>query len=204
MPFWRNLRVNLSANDCRSGGKNLDVRSSSLHLPISASSLPTLVSFWQPLGILGNRLVYSTFHHIGSWIIHLSRGPKGGDKEWEREWETQREREGGGGQWENEWIDRIYTSCSVKLIIEIWSASHILWLLQERAQCACFAEISRPPVDHYASAGQSYSEHCAHQWSRDPGKTLDQTSSVSVWHMLAIVGATAAKTSHAQMQWLNE
>lgn len=121
-----------------------------LHPPISASSLPSLVSLWQPLGILGNRLVYSTFHHIGCWIIHLtiSRGPKGGEQEREEEWETER-----GRQRENEWMDRIYTSCSGKLIIEIWSASHILWLLEERAQCACLAEISGPPVHHYASAG---------------------------------------------------
>lgn len=113
-----------------------------LHPPISASFLSSLVSLWQPLGILGNRLVYSTFHHISYWIIHLtiSRGQKEGEEELEV-W--------GGGQRENEWMDRIYTSCSGKLIIEIWSASHILWLLEERAQCACLGEISGPPVDHY-------------------------------------------------------
>lgn len=50
-------------------------------------------------------------------------------------------------------MDRIYTACSAKLIIEIWSASHILWLLEESAQRACLAGISGPPVDDYASAG---------------------------------------------------
>lgn len=50
-------------------------------------------------------------------------------------------------------MDRIYTACSAKLIIEIWSASHILWMLEERAHWACLAEISGPPVDDYASAG---------------------------------------------------
>jgi len=57
------------------------------HPTISASSLPSLVSLWQPLGILGNRLVYSTFHHIGCWIIHLtiSRVLKGGVGGWDRE-----------------------------------------------------------------------------------------------------------------------
>lgn len=75
-----------------------------LHPPISASSLPSLVSLWQPLGILGNRLVYSTFHHIGYWIIHLtiSRGQKGGEDELEREWETESERGGGKGRM-SEW-----------------------------------------------------------------------------------------------------
>lgn len=138
--------------------------------PISASSLPSLVSLWQPLGILGNRLVYSTFHHIGCWIIHLtiSRGQKEGEEELESGWKIgERER-----QRENEWMDRIYTSCSGKLIIEIWSASHILWLLKERAQCACLAEISGPPVDNYASAGRCYSEQSAHQCSQDPGINL--------------------------------
>lgn len=102
-----------------------------LRRPISASSLPSLVSLWQPLGILGNRLVYSTFHHIGYWIIHrtISRGQERGRAEG-----GERDR-GEGGERENEWMDRIYTSCSGKLIIEIWSASHILWLLKERAQC---------------------------------------------------------------------
>lgn len=142
-----------------------------LHSPISASSLPSLVSLWQPLGILGNRLVYSTFHHIGCWIIHptISRVLKGwgwgGDLEREREWDRER-----GGQRENEWMDRIYTSCSGKLIIEIWSASHILWLLEERAQCACLAEISGPPIVYYVSAGQFYSELHVHQCSKDPGR----------------------------------
>lgn len=50
-------------------------------------------------------------------------------------------------------MDRIYTACSANLIIEIWSASHILWMLEERAQWVCLAEISGPPVDDYASAG---------------------------------------------------
>ena len=135
------------------------------HPPISASSLPSLVSLWQSLGILGNRLVYSTFHHIGCWIIHLtiSRVLKGGDEEL-REWETERKKE-------NERMVRIYTSCSGKLIIEIWSASHILWLREERARCACLSEISGPPVDYYASAGQFYSERRVHQCSKDLGKS---------------------------------
>lgn len=106
-----------------------------LHPPISASSRSSLISLWQPLGILGNRLVYSTFHHISYWIIHLtiSMGQKGGEDELEY-WG-----EGGKGKM-SEWT-RIYTSCSSKLIIEIWSASHILWLLEERVQCACLAKI---------------------------------------------------------------
>lgn len=140
-----------------------------LQPPIFPSSLPSLVSLWQPLGILGNRLVYSTFHHIGCWIIHLtiSKGPKGGEKGKEEELERVRDR-----QRENEWMDRIYTSCSGKLITEIWSASHILWLLAGRAQCDCLTEISVPPVDHYASAGRLYSEKNVCQCSIDSGINL--------------------------------
>lgn len=53
-------------------------------------------------------------------------------------------------------MEGIYTSCFGKLIIEIWSAPHILWLQEERAQRSCLAEISRPPVDCSASAGGSW------------------------------------------------
>lgn len=35
-----------------------------LYLPPSPPFLSSLVFLWQTLGILGNRLVYSTFHHI--------------------------------------------------------------------------------------------------------------------------------------------
>ncbi len=68
---------------------------------ISASSLPSLVSLWQPLGILGNRLVYSTFHHTGYWIIHptISRGQREGEEVRERERVRDRRRKGGRSEW---------------------------------------------------------------------------------------------------------
>ena len=168
-------------------------------IPLSLLALcpHSLVSLWQPLGILGNRLVYSTFHYIGCWIIHLtiSRGQKRGEEELGSE--------GGCVQRENEWMDRIYTSCSGKLIIEIWSASHILWLLEERAQCACLAEISGPPVDHYASVGRCYSEQSVHQCGEGSGKTLDQLS-IPIWVLIDCSWVTAAKRSHVKVHWWNE
>lgn len=64
-------------------------------------------------------------------------------------------------------MDRIYTACSAKLIIEIWSASHILWLLEEGAQRACLAGISGPPVDDYASAGPCWWGRGVYQCSKN-------------------------------------
>lgn len=72
LPFWRNPRINLSANDRRSRGKTPQFRSVSraalrvgAHPAVCARSPSRLLlRLWQALGILGNRLVYSTFHHI--------------------------------------------------------------------------------------------------------------------------------------------
>lgn len=119
---------------------------------------------WEPPGISGDRLVYCTFHHISYWIIHLalSRGQMEGEDElWDE------------GQRENEWIDRIYTAWSGKLIIEIWSASHILWLL-ERALAACLAKISGPLC---IMLSRLAIEQCLYQ---DRGESLEHTSCVQL------------------------
>lgn len=74
-------------------------------------------------------------------------------------------------------MDRIYAACSAKLIIEIWSASHILWLLEESAQWACLAGISGPPVDDYASAGPCWWWRGVYQRSKNCQSALP----VIVW-----------------------